>query len=212
VSGVLDSVAVSAVILAGGAASRLGRDKALEEVGGKPMLTRVVDAVRLIATEIVIVGDSSGRQHLDLPEIVRWTTDRYPGSRGPLAGLHAGAKESTNDLLLAVGCDMPFLNPIVLGMLVRAGASGFAEAVVPRIDGRAQPLHAVYRRDPVIERAEQLLESDGRTGIQDLIRRLRAQYFGEEDVTPFDPDLRSFWSVNTADDLEHVRPIAGGGE
>ncbi len=201
---------VSVVVLAGGAASRLGRDKALEPVGGRPMLVMVVEALRGIAADVVIVGDRSGREDLDLPGDVRWTLDRYPDRRGPLAGLHAGASEAKNEVLLAVGCDMPFINPIVFAVLVHALESGPQEAVVPRIAGRSQPLHAVYQRGPVLERSARLLDDPGgRPGIQDLIRLLRIRYLDENELTPFDPDLRSFRSIDSQDDLDQARALTG---
>ena len=201
---------ITVVVLAGGAASRLGRDKALEPVGGRPMLVRVVEALYEIATDVVVVGDRSGREDLQLPGDVRWTIDRYPDRRGPLAGLHAGAAEAKHEVLLAVGCDMPFINPIVFAVLVHALESGPQEAVVPRIEGRPQPLHAVYQRGPVIECAARLLDDpDGRPGVQDLIRLLRVRYLGEDELTPFDPDFRSFESVDTQDDLDRIRALTG---
>jgi molybdopterin-guanine dinucleotide biosynthesis protein A len=201
---------ITVVVLAGGAASRLGRDKALEPVGGRPMLVRVVEALHGIAEDVVIVGDRSARKGLELPRDVRWTVDRYPDGRGPLAGLHAGASRAKHEVLLAVGCDMPFLNPIVFAVLVYALESGPYEAVIPRVKGLPQPLHAVYQRGPVIERSARLLDNpDGRSGIRDLIRLLRVRYLDEDELTPFDPDLRSFRSVDTQDDLDRVRALIG---
>ncbi len=203
----------TAVVLAGGRASRLGRDKALEEVGGSPLLARVVAAVSVISGDIVIVGDNdASRRAVTLPVAgVRWTQDRYGGERGPLAGLHAGLSEATHDLVVAVACDMPFLNPLVLASLVQAAGRGANEAVVPRIDGRPQPLHSVYRKEPVGERAAELLEeSDRAPGIQDLLRRLRAEYVDQEQIALLDSELRSFRSVDTEVDLAEARRLAGG--
>ena len=105
---------------------------------------------------------------------------------------------------------MPFINPIVFAVLVHALESGPQEAVVPRIEGRSQPLHAVYQRGPVIERATRLLnDPDGRPGVQDLVRLLRVRFLGEDELTPFDPDLRSFKSVDTQDDLDRIRTLTG---
>jgi molybdopterin-guanine dinucleotide biosynthesis protein A len=194
------------VILAGGRSSRLGRDKALEEVGGKPMLQRVAEAVAYACTEVVIVGEQAGREGAPLPQGTRWTQDREPG-RGPLGGLHAGLAEAKHDLVLAVGCDMPFLNPFLLALLLQTQAQGPWEAVVPRVGGRLQPMHAVYRRS-IAPKAEGLLRTSEKAGLHDLLAMLSTYFIDESSLRPFDRELHSFWSVNTEEDLEQARRTA----
>jgi molybdopterin-guanine dinucleotide biosynthesis protein A len=194
------------LVLAGGRSSRLGRDKAREEVGGRPLLLRAVDAVALACDDVLIAGDLAGREGLPLPAGVRWAPDLYP-NRGPLGGLHAGLMAARHDYLLMAGCDMPFLDPLLLQLLVRLAPRH--QAVVPRVQGRLQPLHAVYARSclPIVD---QLLARPGRTAsLQDLVSLLRVRYVEEPEMRPSDPDLRSTFNINTEEDLARARRLVG---
>ena len=92
---------VSGIILAGGASARLGQDKALVQVAGRPLVERVVEALRALADEIVLVTPSPERlAWLGLPAV----DDVYPGI-GTLGGLHAGLNAIANPYGLVVGCD-----------------------------------------------------------------------------------------------------------
>lgn len=197
---------MSGLVLAGGRSSRLGRDKVREEVGGKPLLLRTVDAVAFATDEVLLAGDPTGREDLALPADARWVPDIVPG-RGPLSGLQAGLAAARHEFVLMVGCDMPFLNPSVLRFLI--GLAPGHEAVVPRIRGQMEPLHAVYARSnlPIVEAL--LAKNDGTSRPQDLIARVRVRYVGEEELRSLDPDLRSFFNVNTEEDLARARRMLG---
>ena len=199
------------VVLAGGASSRLGRDKALATVGDRPMLTRVVDAVSVACSETLVAGDPTGREELELPGGARWIPDRYT-DKGPLAGLHAGLAEAHHDLVVAVGCDMPFLNGLLLVLLLRVAEEDrqLYQAVVPRVGGRLQPLHAVYHRS-CARQVEELLatEASPAPSLHGLVSRLRVRYVEEAELRPFDPELRSFLSVNTEEELERAERLLG---
>jgi molybdopterin-guanine dinucleotide biosynthesis protein A len=162
---------VSAVILAGGASWRLGRDKALVEIGGRPLLARVLDAAAPSADELLVVTadrEAHGRALRDAGWRIadggrgggpgararlRLLSDRRPG-RGPLAGLEAGLAEARHDLCLALACDLPFLPPEVPARLLEAlarwregaGASGPPRAMVPVAGGRRQSLCVAVER------------------------------------------------------------------
>jgi molybdopterin-guanine dinucleotide biosynthesis protein A len=98
---------LSGVILAGGASRRMGRDKALLDVDGRPLIAVVAERLRSVVDELVIAsGDNEAyAQYAD-----RCVADIFPGV-GTLGGLHAGLDAAAHDRVLVVGCDMPFLNP-----------------------------------------------------------------------------------------------------
>ncbi|MBX3746704.1 MAG: molybdenum cofactor guanylyltransferase [Verrucomicrobiae bacterium] len=134
-------VRFSAVILAGGASSRMGRDKAWIELDGHPLLRRQLDLARAAgADDLWISGrpdtDYSG---LDAPVLL----DRTPGL-GPLAGLHRGLEAARHDLVLALAVDLARLTPDWLRLVAGHGAPGCG--AVPVADGRPQPLAAFYPR------------------------------------------------------------------
>jgi molybdopterin-guanine dinucleotide biosynthesis protein A len=175
----------------------MGSEKAALEVGGMSTLERVLRAVRGICEEVVIAGGSppggalGGARHVE----------DEPDTAGPLAGLAAGLRAARYDSCLLVACDMPFLNPALLRSLLEAHAG--CDAVVPVIDGRAQPLHAVYSRDclPTVESLLRL----GAPSARDLLPRLSVRYLGEEPCRALDPTGLSAFNMNDPSDLELAR-------
>ena len=136
---------LAAVVLAGGAALRLGgRAKPALPVGGRPMVLRVLDAVGAASPRIVV-----GPPELAplLPPGVRLTRET-PAGGGPVAGIAAGVRLLDVDAteVAVVSSDLPFLTPTVVGGL-RAGLAASADVAVLVDDtGREQWLCAVWRR------------------------------------------------------------------
>jgi molybdopterin-guanine dinucleotide biosynthesis protein A len=122
-----------------------GEDKALLEVGGTRIVDRQVAALAPLFAEVLLVGGPA-RQIAG----ARVIEDRRPG-KGPLAGIEAAFRACDADALVVVGCDLPLLDEKLL-RLVR-DHEPTAQACVPRVDGRAQALHARYARSvlPAIE-------------------------------------------------------------
>ena len=138
------SIQVSGVIMAGGASRRLGRNKALERIGGKALIERVIDSLVPLTTEVlVVVARPEHAAALLLPSWVRAVSDCYPG-RGSLGGIFSGLEASAEPWSLVVACDMPFLNRELLRYLI--GESSNVDAVVPCLGGQPEPLHALYSK------------------------------------------------------------------
>jgi molybdopterin-guanine dinucleotide biosynthesis protein A len=139
----------SAVILAGGKSSRMGRDKVFLEVGGRTLLDRQIDTLVAAGAEDILI---SGRSGVDYSAFgCRVLTDEFPGA-GPLAGIHAALKVSRQPLVLVLAVDLPEMNAMFLRSLLMAATAG--RGVVPRVGGRVEPLAAVYPRTalPLVER------------------------------------------------------------
>jgi molybdopterin-guanine dinucleotide biosynthesis protein A len=100
---------------------------------------------------------------------------------------------------------MPFLNPDLLGFLMDA-AAGF-DVVMPRLGILIHPLHAVYSRACLPAFRQELEE--GRLQIRTILPRVRVRYVDEAQIDRLDPDHLSFLNINTPDDLEEARRIAG---
>ena len=180
------------VVLAGGASRRMGTDKALVEVAGRPMLDWVVDAVGAVTDEVVVSGES--RPHW--AGHVRFVEDRGEPKRGPLAGIVAVMDQVDPDgLLLVVGVDQPWVRPATL----RAIAGRFIELpVVPVPDGVRQTTCAAYPANDVLV-ATRELNAGG--SIQSMLDRTAFDPFTEADIESCGEDGRSWFSVNTLDDL-----------
>ncbi len=191
----------SAVVLAGGRATRLGGvNKARLEIGGVPLLDRVIAALQPLADQIVVVGHLAGDLLHPGIEVV---PDLFP-SRSTLVGIYSGLRMARNDLALVVGCDMPFLSTPLL-LRIAQEAEGY-DLAVPRVGSLLEALHAAYRRSclPVMEQAIDRQQFK----IIDFYSQVRVREVGESDLRAVDPALRSFFNVNTPSDLERARALA----
>lgn len=181
---------VSGVILAGGASRRMGRDKALLDLGGRPLIAVVAERLRAVADEVIICANHVARY---APFADRCVPDIYPGV-GTLGGLHAGLHAAGHDWVMVVGCDMPFIRPVVLSWFV-AAAAGRDLVILKHPDGRLEPLHAVYHKRclPAIEAS--IAAGERRADAFHL--GLRVRYVSPAELAPLDPDLGSFRNLNT---------------
>ncbi len=142
---------ISAVILAGGKSSRMGRDKAWLELGGRTLLARQIELVRNAgATEVFI----SGRAAVDYSAFrCRVLQDRFQNV-GPLAGIERALDEMTAPLLLVLAVDMPEMSGVFLEKL-RAVCTENCGAI-PQVNGRIEPLAAFYPKASLDLAAEML--------------------------------------------------------
>src|SRR5262249_11916746 len=108
-------------------------------------------------------------------------------------------------LAIVVACDMPFLNAALLAEQLRRAAE--FDVVIPVLDGRPEPMHAVYRCAPTILAVRAALAAGQRRMIS-FLDRLRVDRLEETTVRAFDPELYSFFNTNTPDDLARARAIA----
>ena len=198
---------VSCVVLAGGRSRRLGRDKAVEPIGGQPLISRVVQRISPLGEEVlVVVADEARGDVLPLESTCRTVVDRYPGT-GSLGGIFSGLDAASTPWVLAVACDMPFLN-LDLIRCMESLRDGF-DAVVPVIDGRPEPTHSLYSKAclPFIE--PRLVSGDLK--ISGFFDDVRVKYFPEEEVRSLDPEFLSFFNVNTPQDLDRALALAANG-
>lgn len=131
---------MSAFVLAGGASSRMGRDKALLEIGGKLLIEHAVNLLRKLGGEPRIVAARP-----DLAKYAPVIEDRRSGC-GPLSGIAAGLLASESELATFIPVDVPLLPLALLALLRERSQVSGALATIPCLLGQAQPLCAVYHR------------------------------------------------------------------
>jgi molybdenum cofactor guanylyltransferase len=215
---------VSAMILAGGASRRMGRAKALIDFDGAPLITRVIERVKPLCSEVIIVANDA---EVYAQFGYRIVGDVYPG-KGALGGILSGLQAVHEASALAVACDMPFLNGALLRYLISLAPQ--YDVVIPHAhdrSGRAprsprgdktagdlapranrpiakeidlHPMHAVYSKNclPAIE--EQLRGDDLR--LIGFLDSVRVRVVEPEEIDRFDPQHLSFFNANTPEDLE----------
>lgn len=195
---------ITGIILAGGKNLRLGRNKALEKIGGVTVIERVLSRLKPVVTQLVVVT-ADGKNHLIPIDSARFVADIYPG-KGPLGGIFTGLSASRTKLNIAVACDMPFLNTALLKNMLEL-ARGY-DAVVPRTrESLFEPLHAVYSRIclPVIKSH---LESE-QLSIRAFLAEVKVRYIEEDECRRYDPELLSFFNMNRQSDYERALKIVG---
>ncbi len=194
---------ISCIVLAGGKGLRLGRDKALETVGNKSLLQRVVSNLILFNRDIIIVTatEQSLPQLVDYPKL-KIVADTYPG-KGALGGIYTGLAASYSFYNLVVACDMPFLNHDLLHYMIQLSPS--FDVVVPRLGNMVEPLHAVYSKN-CLASVESLLKQ-GNLSITELLTLVRVKYVEAAEIDRFDPKHLSFFNINTEADLSRAREL-----
>jgi molybdopterin-guanine dinucleotide biosynthesis protein A len=191
---------VSAAVMAGGRSRRMGRDKAWLEVEGRPIIARVVAVLREVADEVLVVANDPRYAELGL----RVVPDRFPEG-GALGGIATGVGASAHDRVLVAACDMPYLRADVWRVLLER-ADG-ADAVVPRIGGEYETLHALYTK-ACLAPMERALGA-GRLRVISFFGDVRVREVGEDELRALDPDLRSFTNLNTPEELAAADPAGG---
>lgn len=186
----------SAIILAGGKSSRMGRPKAMLSFGGEPLIVQVIRRLGPLFPDIVVVA-APGQELPELPVTLVRDDVAY---QGPVGGLCYGLRECRSAAAFVTSCDVPFLSlPLVSHLAARLPGH---DVVVPRWEGRLQPLHAVYRRSvlPLLE--QQLRRGELRpVFLYDKVRTLKLE---EDEIRALDPDGWSFFNMNTPDDYERA--------
>lgn len=197
----MERTRVTGVVLAGGRSSRFGRDKALLELDGEPLLSRAARILSEVAAELLVMGPP---ERAALAPDARILPDERPGD-GPLPALAAALRAMRGDRMIAVATDMPLLNIDLLRALLER-SEGY-DVIVPRVGGRTQQLHAVYTRAclPVIE--AQLERGDLK--IDRFFGDVRTLVIEEDEIARLDPRLLSFRNINTEEDWAEVQRLAG---
>ena len=187
---------VSAIILAGGQSRRMGCDKALIAFEGEPIIVHVIDTLRELSDDVLVV---SNRSEVYASFGARVVPDADPPS-GPLGGISVGLAAAQHDLAIVVACDMPFLNTQLLRSLVERAVN--VDAVVPLTGDRFEPLHAVYRRACLAAINLHLAGGDRR--VISFFDEVQVKAVPETDWRLIDPTGRSLANLNTPDDLRQL--------
>ncbi|WP_379157012.1 molybdenum cofactor guanylyltransferase [Paenibacillus sp. sgz5001063] len=190
------------ILLSGGYSRRMGRDKALLELGGKPILARLAEELSKVAGNTLIACGEQEREeyrYLQLPQV----TDLYPGC-GPLAGLHAALSCSSTEWNVVAACDLPFASAKFMRVMMESIQTEQIDAVVPvSVSGRAQPLLGLFHKRalPVLEEAL----SQQRLKVMECLDNLKVLYIQEEDYT-FRPS--PLYNMNTPEDYAAALELA----
>lgn len=175
-----------AVILAGGQSKRMGRCKALLEVQGETMISRLARQLSLFSELLLSANDPVLARSLP----VRYIPDIYENA-GPAAGLHAALSAASSDALFCVPCDMPNFDVTLIDILL-SHLTPETNAVICRDgSGRLHPLCGIYAKRTLPVLQELLEQGEHRmTTISEALGCLII------DTSPILPDS-IFFNMNT---------------
>ncbi|MYA33908.1 MAG: molybdenum cofactor guanylyltransferase [Gemmatimonadales bacterium] len=228
----------SLVVVAGGRSRRLGRDKPLVEIGGRTVLSRILEATEQISDVVLAVREVPPFRRALAAE--GWDSDadraRPPGSvafrsakgralvavpdpvpdLGPLAGVASGLNTARGAICIVLAGDLPFVTPDLVDCLSRElEGDADLDAVVPHARGRAQPLCAAYRRE-VGRRAARLVARSAASGdpspsMMSFLDRLRLRPVRAGDFPPGVDLQAATRGVDVPDDLVWAERRAADG-
>ncbi len=191
---------VTAALLAGGASSRLGRDKSRVDLDGVASSTRIARLLAGLFDEVILVGgdppaDAPGRRVRDVE-----------GPRCGLRGLVSALEAAGGERVLVVATDLPLVTADLLLALV---AWPEADAVVPRTADGSHPLCALYRRDSVLPVARARLAA-GVLELRGLLGATDTRFLDEAEMERLDPGGHALSNLNTPDDLARIESRIAG--
>jgi molybdopterin-guanine dinucleotide biosynthesis protein A len=189
----------TAVILAGGQSSRMGQDKANLVLGEQTLLQAVASTLRPLFAE-VLLSVREPRAEIGLRQIC----DSFE-HQGPLGGLLAGLEAASTSWVFLVACDMPFMSSAVIEYLamLRPGH----QAIVPLVHDHPQPMAALYEKASLLQIRRVLQDPAAKHSLRSVLAQLNVHYVAEVELLTADPQLRSFFDLDTPQDLLYAKTL-----
>lgn len=192
-------IATTGVILAGGASSRFGSNKALALLHGKAIIQHVADILEAIFPDHLLVTNSP-----ETYKFLGWKMVRdIHTDGGPLAGIHTVLHNITGDQAFITACDMPLINQDLITFLcTRPGAWDVA---LPWLEIGPEPLYGVYRKSALAVIENELNHKQRK--IRLALEKLRLNKVSSQEALAITGDLTTFHNINRLQDLELLHPL-----
>jgi len=191
---------ISGVILAGGTNKRFGGiTKSNIIVGGKTIISRMISTIGNIFDEIIIVTNKPE----EFREYIQYLIieDQYLKA-GPLGGIHAALKTSSEDAIFVFAGDMPFLDGKIIIDQINEFIKRQHDVLIPEVDQFIEPLHAIYRKS-VLNDLERFLSEGKSRAVRDFLSEVNVGYF---QIPNTEKTGRAFANINSPSDLGKINP------
>jgi molybdenum cofactor guanylyltransferase len=189
---------ISGVILAGGSNRRFGGiTKANVVIDGKTIISRMISTIRDLFDEIIIVTNSPE----DFREFTQYKIirDQYLNA-GPLGGIHAALKASSQDSIFVFAGDMPFLDGEIITGQINEYYKLQYDILIPEIDRFIEPLHAIYKKSVLNDLENFLFEKKSRA-VRDFLLKVNTGYLQIPKTKKTDI---AFANINSPSDLNEI--------
>lgn len=182
---------------AGGSSRRMGQPKALLPMppSATPLIRHIATRLLPLADDLLVIANDPAIADALKPLAARFLPDNFPDT-GPLGGLATGLA-AIDGWCICVACDLPFVQPNLFRYLIDQTGDDW-DGVVPLVEGRPQPLHALYHRR-TLAAVEAALQT-GKRRMDSFYSQVRIRFVTEDEVRAIDPELRSFVNVNTPEE------------
>lgn len=185
----------TAVILAGGKSSRMGTDKSMLLVNGRPLIAHIIDQLTDRFDEVLIGANDTEKYAFTGLQVI----PDLQKEKGPLMGIYSCVKASKNEVSFVTACDIPFMKHHFISKMLQMATD--VDVVMPvTSDGHFEPLYAIYRKS-VVPHAEALLMKNTRK-VTELLKMVKVRFI--------DFDENSWYkNLNTqADYLDFAKSIS----
>ncbi|MEJ2283262.1 MAG: molybdenum cofactor guanylyltransferase [Desulfobacterales bacterium] len=195
------TIPCTGVILSGGLNTRFsGKNKAFVSVGGKRIIDRLLEVFTELFDDLILVTNHP-------EEFLQWdltiVTDIFD-LRSSLTGIHTGLFYANNPYAFFSACDTPFLNKDLVGILIEQ-IEPKIDIIMPQTAAGFEPLCAIYSKR-CLKPAEDHLKAK-KLKIQWALRSSRTKTISEKELRRVDPELISFFNINTPQDLARAEEM-----
>lgn len=182
---------IGAIILAGGKSSRMGQDKGLLLINNKPMVTHVIDEIKKITSEVIIISNQKEYNQFEIPVF----EDMIKNS-GPLAGIYTGLFYSKYDKNLVLSCDVPCVTADLLNYLIKHSEN--YDVTIPTINNKTHQVIGVYSKSCMSYFKKELDSNQ-------LKLKVALEKISLNLVDANDFDEQVFANVNTQEDIKQLQ-------
>jgi molybdenum cofactor guanylyltransferase len=189
---------ISGVILAGGDSKRFGGTlKSNIVVGGESIISRMINIIRDLFDEIIIVSNTPEEfREYNQYIIVR---DQFLKA-GPLGGIHAALKSASGDAIFAFAGDMPFVKKEFITEQINIFNNEEYDILVPKIGTNIEPLHAIYRKT-LLDDLEKFLTEKKNKPVRDFLSERKTGYFP---IHESEESRKAFTNINSPEDIGRI--------
>jgi molybdopterin-guanine dinucleotide biosynthesis protein A len=189
---------ISGVILAGGSNKRFGgKNKANVVIDGETIISRIISTISDLFVEIIIVTNKPE----EFQEFIQYkiVEDQYLKA-GPLGGIHAALKASSEDAIFVFAGDMPFLDKKIITDEINEFNKRQNEVLIPEVDQFIEPLHAIYRKS-VLNDLEMFLSEGKSRAVRDFLCEVNVGYL---QIPKTKKSELAFSNINSPSDLAKI--------
>lgn len=184
----------TAIILAGGKSSRMGSDKGLVLLNGKPMISYIIEILKKMQIPIIIISNNENYKQFGLPvfaDIIK--------EKGPLGGIYTGLKNSKTESNIIVSCDVPFLSNRIIELLINKD-NGYPISVV-QSNGKTHPLIGLYSKKIVKKLFDTILME--KLKVRSFIEEfpLNTIELDKQEILEYENEIRN---INTQEELKNI--------